>query len=100
MSFTLFDLDPSELFEVVPELAMQAAWIGDADRVDCWEVLNGESRDIEEIVTNPALLAGTAFWLRDPLHALVLRNAARHQGRAAEAIWDLNLEKYIVLVAG
>ena len=99
MSFTLFDLDPSELFEVLPELTTQAAWIGDASRIDRWEVLNGDSRDIEEIVTNPLLLAGEAFWASDGLHALVLRNAARHEERAAEAIWDLALQQYVVLVA-
>jgi hypothetical protein len=33
------------------------------------------------------------------LHALVLRNAARQQERAAEAIWDLDLDQYVVLVA-
>ena len=61
-------------------------------------MLNGTNRDINEIVTNPDLLAGTAYWARDALHALVLRSAARHQERAAEAIWDVHLDQYVALV--
>ncbi|MGV8965357.1 MAG: hypothetical protein ACOH2F_03685 [Cellulomonas sp.] len=99
MPISPFEVDASELFEVLPEMTADAAWIGDGGRVSRWEVLNGDSRDIEEIVTNPGLLAGTAYWMRDALHALVLRNAAREQARAAEAIWDLDLEQYVVLVA-
>ena len=48
---------------------------------------------------NSNLLARTAYWVSDALHALVLRNAARQRAHAAEAIWDLNLDQYVVLVA-
>jgi hypothetical protein len=98
MSITPFALDASELFDVLPETITPAAWIGDPGRIDRWEALNGDNRDIEEIVTSPDLLAGTAYWVHDALHALVLRNAARQQDRAAEAIWDLDLNQYVVLV--
>jgi hypothetical protein len=99
MCITPFAVEASELFDVLPETTTHAAWIGDPGRIDRWEVLTGDNREIEEIVTNPNLLAGTAYWVHDALHALVLRNAARQQERAAEAIWDLNLDQYVVLVA-
>ena len=99
MSVTPFAIDASELFNVLPEITIHATWIGDPDQIDRWEVLNGDDRDIEDIVTNPDLLAGSVHWVHDALHALVLRNAARHEERVAEALWDLALAQYVVLVA-
>ena len=99
MSITTFNLDTTELFAVLPEASMRASWIGNPDQIDRWETLNGDERDIKEIVTNPVLLAGTAFWVENALHALVLRNAARQEERLAEVMWDLGMERFMVLVA-
>ena len=98
MTISPFALDVTELFDVLPQTTMHAGWIGEPDQVDRWETLNGDHRSAEEIVTNPALQAGTAYWVHDVLHALVLRNAARHQQRNAEALWDTRFEQYAVLV--
>lgn len=99
MSISLFALDVAELFDVLPNATMAAWWIDEPDQIGRWETLNGDHRDAKEIVSNPMLRAGAAYWVDDALHALVLRDAALRQQHTAEAMFDHGREQYVVLVS-
>lgn len=100
LSTTVLDaLTNSELFGVLPTTAASTALVTTPEQLHRWESLNGDDRDATETVTSPSLRAGTTYWVEDPLHALVLREAARREGHAAEALWDLGMARHAVLVA-
>lgn len=99
-STTVLDaLTTSELFEVLPTTEARTALVTTPEQLPRWESLNGDHRDVTEIVTSPRLRAGTTYWVEDPLHALVLREAARREGHAAEVLWDMGMAQHAVLVA-
>ena len=92
-------MSTTELFQVLPVAAVHTAAIVKTDQIHRWELLPGDLGDLTDRITNPALSAGTTYWVKDPLHALVLRDAARRGGHAAEALWDIATQQYAVFVA-
>ena len=92
-------LSPKELFNVLPTTIMLTAPLTGPDQLPRWEALNGDHREAQEILSVPGLRSGTTYWVQDPLHALVLRQAAWRGQHAAEVLWDLAVQQYAVLVA-
>ena len=100
LSVTVFDsMSTTELFQLLPVTSMRTALIVEADQIHRWELLPGDLWDLADRITDPALSAGTTYLVEDALHALVLREAARRSGHAAEVLWDLATQQYAVLVA-
>lgn len=96
---TAFDsMSTTELFQVLPVASMRAALMVEAGQVGRWELLPGAPGDLADRITNPSLSAGTMYLVSDALHALVLRDAARRGGHAAEVLWDVATQQYAVLV--
>jgi len=98
LSTALDTLSTSELFHVLPVTASSTAPLLESDHAGRWEPLSGDTRQVEEILSAPALRAGRTYWVEDPLHALVLRQIARAEAAPAEVLWDLQTQQYAVMV--
>lgn len=98
LSAVLDTLSARELFDVLPVAAASTAQFVESDQTHRWESLDGDPREVEEIVSAPALSAGVTYWVKDALHALVLRQLARAEASPAEVLWDLETEQYVVMV--
>jgi hypothetical protein len=94
----VFTVNPSELIRVLPAGSMTSSWMSQLEQRWRFESLTGDAREAGTIVEDPAFADGTGLFTGDVLHALVIRDAARHLGHKAEVVFDVSHEHYIILV--